>query len=235
MTQNRRTYDPEKSDINVVRYKKDGRFFEVAVDPDRVFPYREGNCTLYEVLRSYRVFHKATEGREVFESSLEEVFNTTDKDEVIDVILRKGDVQLSPKKREELQRKKVEKLLDILTRNAVDPRTNTPHPRNRLEKILKNNVNIDEQRKAEDQVKKVVKQVKKHVPIDIETKEVTITTTAEDAYKIRNVLDSYGEIQEETWTDLFKADIKVPAGLYPEMIEKLNGATQGNIHIETNN
>ena len=235
MTQNRRTYDPEKADINVVRYKKNGRFFEVAVNPDLVFTYREDNCSLYEVLRSHRIFYKATEGREVYESSIEEAFQTTDKEKIADIILRKGDVQLSPKKRESLRRQKREKLLDILTRQAIDPRTNTPHPRNRLKKILSKHVHIDEQKTPQSQVKNVVKQIQEHVPIRVETKTVTVKTTAEDAYKIRNLLDSYGDVQRENWTDMFESTIKVPAGLYPAMVEKLNGATQGNIHIETNN
>ena len=234
MTQNRRTYDPEKADISVVRYKKGGRFFEVAVDPDLVFPYRKGAVSLYQVLRSHRIFHKATEGREVFESSLEEAFGTADEETVADIIMRKGDVQLSPNHREKLRNQKKEKILDILVKRNIDPRTNTPHPRNRLEKIIETkNISINEVQPAEQQVHSVASTLKKHVPIEIAQKTIRIKTDRHHGYKIRDHLESYGTIENESWEDGFSCSLTVPAGLHSELVEKINTITKGNIRIES--
>lgn len=236
MKRDNRTYDPEKPDINVVRYTKNGKKFEVAVDPEEVFSYREGNVSIHEVLRSHRVFHDAKDGYEVFQSSLEEVFGTTDELEAADTILREGSVQLTPKHRQKLREQRKNALLDVIAKKAIDPRTDTPHPRRRLEKVFDTaGIHIDEFKPAPQQLHSVIEQLKEHLPISIEHRHITFETTTENAYKIRPKLESYGEIIEENWGETYTCVLRTPPGMQKELLETVNNITKGDVETRVSN
>lgn len=236
MRQNDRTYDEERSEISLVRYNEDGFHFEVAVNPELVFKYRRGddNVTAADVLRSRRIFTNATEGTEVFDGSLKRVFNTTDTFEAAKRILRDGSVQLTPFHRQKLHEQRREALLDMIAKKAIDPRTDTPHPRSRIKKILEHGgIDIDEFRPAEQQLWDVINQVKEHIPIDVQERTVTLKTPRDKAFKLRDHLDNYGEITAEDWSsETYTCTMTVPAGMQNDLLEKANAITKGDIQTD---
>mgnify|MGYP002761397176 CR=1 FL=1 len=236
--QNDRTYDKEKSEISVVKYDQEGFHFEVAVNANLVFKYRRGedNITADEVLRSRRIFTNATEGTEVFDGSLKRVFDTTDNFDAAKQILQDGNVELTPYHRQQLHRQRKRALLDMIVEKTIDPRTDTPHPRNRVKKILEHGgIDINEFKPAEQQLWNVINQVREHIPLDVQKRIIDITVPQDKSYELRDHLENYGEILEEDWGgERYTCKLRVPAGLQNDFLQKANAITKGDIQTVVN-
>jgi len=55
-------------------------------------------------------------------------FGTTDTLKIADIILKKGVLQLTTEQRRKMVEDKRKQIIDFISRQAVDPKTNLPHP-----------------------------------------------------------------------------------------------------------
>lgn len=215
----------ERVQINLAKMKKNGTEFEIVVDPDLAVKYREGGVDIREVLKSEEVFYDAQKGELVSESEMEKVFGTKDSLEVADHILKNGEIQLSAEYRQKLRDDKRKKILQIIKRNSVDPKTGHPIPLKRLENAMEEaKVKIEEYKKAEDQVQDIVRKLKPILPIKFEKKQIELTLDAQDAAKKYNTVKSYCDVLKEEWRNdgSWYCKAEIPAGLVDEFYEKIN-------------
>ncbi|MFH1053336.1 MAG: ribosome assembly factor SBDS [Candidatus Woesearchaeota archaeon] len=227
------TYDKERIHINVARLRKGSEKFEIDVDPDKAIAYKNGQISdINEVLKAKKIFSDAKKGMEVSEKILETIFKTSDPLEVANIILKNGEIQLTEEYRKKMRELKIKKIISIIHRNGVDPKTHLPHPMTRLENAIEQaKVKIDDYKPAEMQVQDVLKKLRVVLPIKFEIKEVAIKISSEYAAKSYNLVKEFGTILKDEWlTDgSWLVVIDIPGGLENDFYDKLNNFTHGNI------
>jgi ribosome maturation protein SDO1 len=229
-------FEKERLHVNLARLKKNGRNFEIVVDPDKAVAFRDGKLAdVRELLVAEHVFQNAQKGIFSPESDLRMTFGTLDTEEIAEFILRKGELQLSSKYREEQQQEKRRKILEIVHRNAVNPQNNLPHPLVRLENAFEEaKIRVDDKRSAEDQVQDVIKKLKVVLPLKIEQKQVQIHMSGVNARKFYKSIHSYGKLINENWLNdgNYLCIVEIPAGVYMDLIDDLSKKTHGGVEIK---
>ena len=229
-------FEKERVHINLARLKKNGRNFEIVVDPDKAVAFKEGKLNdIREVLSAEHIFTNVQKSVFSPEADLKMTFGTLDEDEIAEFILRKGELQLSSKFRDEQQKMKRQKILELIHRNAVNPQNNLPHPLVRLENAFEEaKIRIDDKKSAEDQVEDILKKLKPILPIKVEQKELQIHITEKYSKKYYKTIHNYGKLLSETWLDdgCYLCTIEIPAGLYMDLVDDLSKKTHGGVEIK---
>jgi ribosome maturation protein SDO1 len=232
----RKRYEPERVHINLARLKKNGRNFEIVVDPDKAVAFRESKLNdVRDVLMAEHIFSDAQKSVFSSENDLKITFGTLDADEIAEFILRKGELQLSSQFRAEQQDIKRRRILEIIHRNAINPQNNLPHPLIRLENAFEEaKIRIDDKKSAEDQVNDVLKRLKPILPIKIEQKELQVHISEKYAKKYYKTIHHYGKILREEWLDdgCYLCIIEIPAGIYMDLVDDISKKTHGGVDIK---
>jgi ribosome maturation protein SDO1 len=215
----------------VARITKDNEHFEVLVKPQKALDYRMGKiAAITEVLVTETIFSDANKGTKVAEENLRKAFGTTDTLKIAEIILRKGTLQLTTEQRRKMIEDKRKQIIDFISRQAVDPKTNLPHPPLRIENALEQiHYSIDPFKPVEEQAKEIIKQLRIILPLKMEQVSVGVHIPAEYSAKAYGTIKGFGTIKREEW----RADgswygvIEMPVGLYAPFLEKLGEITKG--------
>ncbi|MAG16417.1 ribosome assembly factor SBDS [Candidatus Woesearchaeota archaeon] len=228
-------FDKEKAHFNLARLTKGGEQFEIIVEPDKAISYKNGSISdVKETMKYEKVFSDAKKGLLASEESMKKVFETVDSVKIAEVVLSKGKIQLTSQYRDSLRDAKKKQLIELIHRNAVDPKTNLPHPVTRLENAFNEaKVHVDE-RKAEDQLEGVLKLLRPILPIRFETRKLQLLIPSKYASKAYSTLKGFGRIIKDTWHSdgTLLSVIEIPAGLQQELTEQLNKLTHGDVDIK---
>ncbi len=231
-----KTFDAERVHFNLARLKKAGGNFEVVVDPDKAVAFKEGVAVdIDEVVKAQDVFFDAKKGELASEERIKEVFGTTDPLAVAQFILKEGEVQLTAEHRAKVREHKYNQLVQLISRNACDPKTKLPHPETRIRNAMEEaRIAIDEFKKPQDQIGDVLQKLRPLLPISIESTTVEVTLSATNAAKAYGMLQSFGTLKNEAWLNdgSFKGNLELPAGMVNDLIDKLNASTQGSAQVE---
>ena len=160
---------------------------------------------------------------------------TKSKDEIARQILKDGEIQLTAEYRQKLREAKRRRILNIIHRNGVDPRTHLPHPLTRLENAFEEaKVKVDEFKSAEDQVKAVLEKLRPILPVKFEVAEFALKIPAEHAARIYSTVKNFSKIVREEWQNdgSWVALVELPAGLRDEFLDELNKLTHGNVEAK---
>jgi len=216
----------------IARIARDGEHFEILVKPQPALNYRLGKISsISEVLVADTIFTDANKGTKAGEDKLRSAFKTVDTKEVATIILRKGTLQLTTDQRRQLTSEKRKQIIAFIARQAVDPKTNLPHPPLRVEQAMEQiHYSIDPFKEAEEQAKEVIKLLRPILPLRIEQVQVRVRIPSEFAARVYGSVKGYGNIKNEEW----RADgswlsiIEMPAGLYGPFLDRLGELTKGN-------
>ena len=216
----------------VARITKDNEHFEVLVKPQKALDYRMGKITaITEVLVTETVFSDANKGTKVSEESLRKAFGTTETLKIAETILKKGTLQLTTEQRKKMIEDKRRQIIDFISRQCVDPKTNLPHPPSRIENALEHiHYPIDPFKPVEEQAKEIIKLLRQILPLKMEQVSVGVRIPAEYSTRAYGTIKGFGTIKKEEW----RADgswygiLEMPAGLYGPFLEKLGEITKGN-------
>jgi len=216
----------------IARLTKDNEHFEILVKPEKALDYRTGKISrITEVLAAELIFADANKGTKVSEEQMRKAFETTDPLKIADVILKKGTLQLTTEQRRKMTEDKRKQIVDFISRQAVDPKTNLPHPPLRIENAMEQiRYPIDSHKPVEEQAREIVKLLRPILPLKIEQISVGVRVPAEYSAKAYGSIKSFGEIKQEEW----RADgswygiIEMPAGAYASFLNKLGDITKGN-------
>ena len=202
------------------------------VDADKAVEFRNGaGIDLRDILKAEKVFTDAHKGMVAPEASMKRAFNTADVLEVAKIILKKGEIQLTSEYRAKLREAKRKRIIEIIHRNGVDPRTSLPHPPQRIENAMEEaKVSVDEHKRAEDQIQDILKKIRAVLPIKFEIHEIAVKIPAEYAAKSYSILKSHGTLIKDEWQNdgSLVAVVEMPAGLQAGFFDALNSATHGN-------
>ncbi|NTV23388.1 MAG: ribosome assembly factor SBDS [Nanoarchaeota archaeon] len=231
-----KSYDQEPVSFNLAKLKRGGEHFEVVIDPDKIIDYKKGKITeVREVLQVVDVFSDAKRAMIASHDHIKSIFGTSDMLVVAKIILDQGDVQFTQEYRENKRAEKRNKILDIIVRNAVDPRTGFPHPRTRIENAFEEaKIKIDDMKDAEDQVQHIVSALKPILPIKFAMKEIEVIVPPPYATKAYPVIERYGKIISDNWlgNGSFNCVVDLPAGLQNDFFDAINKFTKGEVTIK---
>jgi len=221
-----------KQHINVARLKKANEKFEIDIDPDLAMAFKQGAAIdIHQVLKAPLIFKDVKKGEAASEKVMQSVFKTTDPLEVAKIIIKEGEIQLTTEYREKKREEKKKRILDIIHRNGVDPKTHLPHPITRLELAFEQaKVHIDDNKRAEDQVMDVLSRLRPILPLKFEMKEIAIKIPPDYAAKSYSLLHGFGKILNEEWQrdGSLVIVMEMPGGLEQDFYDKLNNFTHGN-------
>ncbi|MCW6160372.1 MAG: ribosome assembly factor SBDS [Candidatus Micrarchaeales archaeon] len=214
----------------IVKYKHAGDEFEILVNSDMAYEYITGKRQdPLSVLEAEDIFKDANKGERASEEKLKKAFGTTELAKVVDIMLKKGDVPITTEQRAKMTEEKRKQIIDIISRNSIDPRTNAPNPPLRVENAMKEaKVSIDPVKSVSEQVEIVVEKLRAVLPLKFTTARIEVILPAESANRCYGILKQYG-LKGEEWlaNGSLKATVEFPAGMQSEFFDRINKATQG--------
>ena len=215
----------------VARLTKDNEHFEVLVKSQKALDYRNGKIAgITEVLAAETIFSDANKGTRVAEEQLHKAFGTTDALKIADAIIKKGTLQLTTEQRRKMVEDKRKQIIDFISRQAVDPKTNLPHPPLRIENAMEQiHYPIDPYKPVEEQAKDIVKLLRPILPLKIEQISVGVRIPAEYSARAYGAVKNFGVIRHEEWRSdgSWYGTVEMPAGSYASFLNKLGEATKG--------
>jgi len=215
----------------VARLTKDNEHFEVLVKSQKALDYRNGKIAgITEVLAAETIFSDANKGTRVSEEQLRKAFGTTDALKIADAILKKGTLQLTTEQRRKMVEDKRKQIIDFISRQAVDPKTNLPHPPLRIENAMEQiHYPIDPYKPVEEQARDIVKLLRPILPLKIEQISVGVHIPAEYSARAYGAIKTFGTIKREEWRSdgSWYGIVEMPAGSYASFLNKLGEATKG--------
>lgn len=220
----------------VARMHVDGRNFELLVKPEPALSYREGKSVpLSDILVAETIFSDASKGLKVPEKDLEEAFGTVDTREIAEIVLRRGTLQLTAEQRKRMVEETRRKIIALISRQSVDPRTKLPHPPTRVEQALEQiRFPVDPFRSVEEQANEAIKLLRPILPISIEKLSVSVHIPPQYAGRAYGTVKSFGTITSESWRadGSWSAVVEMPAGMYGPFLEKVGQVTRGNVEAQ---
>jgi ribosome maturation protein SDO1 len=212
-----------------------GERFEIYVDPNLAMDFKLGKKKDFNnILVVEEVFKDAKKGERASVEKLKKYFGTTDPIEIGKKIILDGDLPITTEQRRQMVEEKRKKIVAILARETIDPRTNAPHPPQRIEKAMEEvKIHIDPFKPAENQVNDVISALRSVLPMKIDTAIYAIKIPAELAQKVYGSLKSYN-IQKEEWQGdgSLIVLIEIPAGIQTEFLDRINKLTAGKAQIK---
>lgn len=229
----KKDYTDEILKNNVIaRFESHGERFEIIISPDAIERIRDGNPLNMEDLASDFIFSDARKGNKAPEDKIEEVFNTNSIEEIAKTIVLKGEVQLTTEQRHEMQEKKRKRVVTTIAKNAMDPKTKAPHPRQRIELAMEQaGIHVDPFKPVSEQVKIIIEQLRPIIPISTENVRISVKIPAEQIGRAYGAVRNYGSLEREEWQSdgSWLGIIRLAAGMQTEFYDKLNDLTKGNV------
>lgn len=232
--------DEERFSLNTAWLKKSGEHFEVVVDPDAAVLYKERNATddVRALVKSAHVYTDAKKGELASATLMKTIFGTDDELAVAEIIIKEGAIQLTKEYRDSVRERKRKRVITLIAREAIDPRTKLPHPLARIELAFEEaKIKLDEFKRAEDQVTDIVRKLQPILPIRFERAVLSIHLPAEYAAKVYGTVSSAGALKKQEWLNdgSWVGELEMPAGLVAEFTDELNNKTHGNVEVTQTN
>lgn len=215
----------------IARLKSHGITFEVLVEPEGALSHRRGeDVSIEDILAVEDIFENATRGDRSSAEDLMKAFGTTDLLTIADKILKKGELHLTSEQRRQITEDRRKRIIEIISRNAINPQTNTPHPPARIEQAMKEaHVNIDPAKSTDELVSITMKALRPLIPIRFEEVSVAVKVLSEYAPKAYGEIAAFGQLEREEWQNdgSWIGVVRLPAGMQDEFYSLINKLTKG--------
>jgi ribosome maturation protein SDO1 len=219
----------------IARLEKHGETFEILVDPDNALKYKMGEkIPISRILVYEEVYRDARKGIRVKEETLKKAFGTIDPVKIAERILEEGSIQITAEQRKKLIEDKKKQIIDFIAKNAIDPRTNLPHPPQRIELAIEEaSVQIDPFKDAKEQALKIIEKLRPILPIKTGVLRFKIRLPADVAARGYSVIKNMGKVTREQWggDGSWNGVVEVPTGLHIDLIDRLNKVTSGRVEV----
>ncbi|MEM3091381.1 MAG: ribosome assembly factor SBDS [Candidatus Pacearchaeota archaeon] len=211
------------------RIKHHGKNFEIIVDLDKALKYKNGESKVVDFLEAYTIFTDVKKGLKASIKDIEGSFGTTDLNIVARKIVKEGEILLTQEYREKKHDEKFNQIVDIISKNAIDPTTGNPHTSERIKKALQEaHINI-KNTPIEDQIKDIITKLSKIIPIKMEEKKYEIIIPSIYTGHAYGIISPYKE--EENWLNNgdLSVVVTIPSGIVFTFFDKLNSLTHGSV------
>lgn len=223
-------------DAVIARLEYYGEHFEILVDPELAAEFKRGKeIELEKILAVEEIFKDAKKGDKASEEAMLKAFQTTDPDEAAAIIIKKGQVQLTAQQRKEMQEEKRREIVATITRESINPQTKLPHPARRIEIAMEESkIHVDPFKSVDEQVKSVLKAIRKKIPIRFEKVQVAIKVPGDYTGKVYNIIPEFGTTKKEEWQQdgSWIAVVEIPGGMQDNFYQKLSEMTHGEVETK---
>jgi ribosome maturation protein SDO1 len=130
---------------------------------------------------------------------------------------------------------KRKQIIQTIVRNAINPKTKTPHPPQRIELAMNEaKIGIDPFKSVDAQVQDILKKLQPIIPIRFEKMVIAVRLTGEDYGKCYGDIKNFGTITKDEWQKdgTWIGLVELPAGLKAEFIDKISSKTKGEADIK---
>ncbi len=214
----------------IARFEKNGEHFEILVDPKKSYEYKTGVKKEFDgVLAFDEVFKDSKKGERQTTPAIQKAFGTTDVTEIAKKIMHDGELQLTTDQRRKVIEEKRLKVIALIARNCVDPRSKAPHPPQRIEAALEQvRFSVDAFKSAEEQMLVAIEKLREILPISMQKAKIAVKVPGQFAPKAYGMLKEYG-LQKEEWASdgSLLVVCEMPAGMQSEFFDRLNRMTSG--------
>ncbi|MBW3012052.1 ribosome assembly factor SBDS [Candidatus Woesearchaeota archaeon] len=228
--------DAQKVEFNKAKLKKGGENFEIVIEVDPAIRYKEGqDVDIKDILRSEHIWADANKGEQASEIHMKTIFGTNDVLQIAKVILDEGEIQITSEIRDKERERKKQRIIGIISREAIDPKTKLPHPPERVKLAMQEaKIKIDEFKTAEQQLDHIVRQLRTVLPISFEKKQLAVRVPAQFAGKVQGIVRRLSEVTAEDWLNdgSWSAELTVSPGALEELTSELNNITKGSVDIK---
>lgn len=222
-------------DAVVARLEKFGHKFEILVDPDLAMDVKHNKEVSIDSLMAIdRVFKDQKTGDEQSPDVLKKVFQTNDVGVIAKKIIQDGDVQLTTEQRRAFLEKKRLEIINFISKNAIDPKTKTPHPPQRIMNCLEQaKIHIDPFKSTEEQVNEIIKSIRVLIPISMDKIDFAVKIPAQFSGRADSIIHKY-DIRREEWLNdgSLVAEFSLPVGAKQDLLNELNSATKGEVVLK---
>jgi len=219
------------SKFSTVRLSIEGEHFEILVHPDPALDFKFGrNVEVSQIVAVDEVYSDANKGLRVPAEKLTKAFKTSDFLQVAEIILRKGDLNLTTDQRRRLVEEKRKQIVANIARNFVDPRSGLPHPPLRIEQAMAEvRLTIDPFKDVNEQTKGVIELLRGILPLKSERIRLLVKVPAQFDSQSFGALKGVGEISKEEWgvDGGLTVIIEIPAGAHSTLLDRLGSLTKG--------
>ena len=206
------------------------------VKPNPALEYKMGKKNdLSSVLVSDEIYTDSGKGTKPSTEKLLKAFKTEDLAEIAEIIMQKGNLNLTTDQRRKMIENKRKQIVEFIAKTYVDPKTHLPHPPLRVEQAMKDaRVSIDPQKNVDEQVKDIVEKLRSIIALKSESLQLEILIPAQYASQSYAVLKSVGSLKTEEWQNngSLKAILEIPAAARPNVIDRLGSITKGSASVE---
>jgi ribosome maturation protein SDO1 len=215
----------------IARIKQKGKHFEIIVNMEEALKFKKGQGS-GNFLESEFVFTDSKRGLRASNTDLVDSFGTSDINSISNQIVKSGEIMLSQEHRDEEREKKYKRVVDFLAANSIDPKTGNPHTPDRIKRALEEaHVNV-KNAPIEGQIKDIVADLSKILPIKMEQKHIIATIPAQYTGSVYGLIKPYMKNEEWLSNGDLKASISIPSGASFEFYDKLNSITHGSVLTE---
>lgn len=223
-------------DAIIAKLESHGETFEILLDPKVVDLIKAGKkFDITEYMAVEDVFKNASKGTRPAENKVKEVFGTEDISTIAKRIMEKGEIQITAEQRKEMMEAKRHQVITYIAANAINPQTKLPHPPMRIELALEEaKFHVDPFKPLDKEIEEAMKLLRPILPIRFEKSRVAIKLKGEDYGRCYDELIHYGIVEREEWDadGSWIGIMELPAGIVPEVTEKLKNRTKGNVSIK---
>ncbi|KAL1140639.1 hypothetical protein AAG570_000569 [Ranatra chinensis] len=190
------------TNVAVVRMKKGGKRFEIACYKNKVLSWRSNvEKDIDEVLQIHTIFTNVSKGQVAKKEDLIKSFGKDDVTEICKEILKKGELQVSDKERQNQLDSLFKDIATNVADKCVNPATKRPYPVSMIEKAMKDiHFSIKPNRNAKQQALDVIPELKAIMPLERAQMRLRLVFSGKEARKMRDKLSKLvTSIETENW------------------------------------
>ena len=212
----------------IARIRVGSKTFETMVDLEKAMQLRRGQeVSINEIIADTTIYYEQKKGLKASNEDLEQAFGTSNFEQVVEKIVKKGNLETTQEFRDEAVETKKKQIIEFYLRNAVDARTKMPFTPDMIESALKSSgAKIDNQ-PIDKQINKITEALIKVIPIKIETKKILIKIPAIHTGKAYGLVQDHKEKEEWLGDGSLQVILNIPIGLQMDFYDKLNAITHG--------
>lgn len=220
------------TNVSVVRYKRSGKRFELAAYKNKVLEWRAGTeKDIDEVLQIDSIFSNVSKGAVASNEDIKKAFADRPKEEIIQEILKKGELQVGDKERGAMAENTFKDIAQIISDKTVDPNSKRPYTTSMIEKALHDlGFSTSTTKSAKSQALEAIKQLQTQnkLPITRALMKIRISCPSKEGKMIKDKLKAmFVEIEEENLGAEIEFIGTVQPGVYREVGPLLMESTRG--------
>lgn len=150
------------SNVSIVKLKKNGKQFEIAVTPNKVTSWRNGlEKNIDEVVQSHSIFSNVDHGMLAKQSDVLEALGVDDMEKALRLILDQGQLKLAEKERKLVIENLTKDISSIVASQCVNINTERPLTASTVERAMKEiGFSVKPTKSAKAQALKVIRELK---------------------------------------------------------------------------